>query len=68
MHAVSFSELDKSDLFIDAIYEGGNAGNAGDDPISKLLVGTGNQGGFRLVGPKNNRRWIVLYTVRLQMV
>lgn len=62
MHTVSFSELNKSDLIIDAIYEGGNAGNAGDDPISKLLLGTGNQGGFRLVGPKKNRRWIVLYT------
>jgi hypothetical protein len=62
MHTVSFLKLDESDLFIDAIYEGGNAGNAGDDPISKLLLGTGNQGGFRLVGSKNNRRWIVLYT------
>jgi hypothetical protein len=62
MRTASFSQLYKSDLFIDAIYEGGDAGNAGDDPISKLLVGTGNQGGFRLVGPKNNRRWIVLYT------
>ena len=29
MHTVSFSNLDKSDLYIDAIYEGGNAGNAG---------------------------------------
>ena len=62
MHTVSFPELDKSDLYIDAIYEGGNAGNAGDDPISKLLLGTGNQGGFRLAGPKISRRWIVLYT------
>lgn len=62
MKKVCFSELEESDLCIDAVYEGGNAGNAGDDPISRLLMGTGNQGGFRLVGPKNSRRWIVLYT------
>ena len=55
MHTVSFSDLVNSDLYIDAIYEGGNAGNAGDDPISKLLLGTGNQGGFRLVGPKGGQ-------------
>ena len=56
-----FSDLASSPLQVDAIYEGGNAGNAGDDPISKVLQGTGNQGGFRLVG-KQMRKWIVLYT------
>ena len=46
---ISFDELPRAELFIDAIYEGGNAKNAGDDPISKL-VGCGNQGGFRYTG------------------
>ena len=38
-----FSDLASSPLQVDAIYEGGNAGNAGDDPISKSVTGTGNQ-------------------------
>ena len=46
---VQFKELKTTGLLIDAIYEGGTRGNAGDDPISKL-VGCGNQGGFRYIG------------------
>lgn len=42
-------ELSRSDLTIDAIYEGGRAGNAGDDPLGPLL-GVSNQGGFRHLG------------------
>ncbi|MFN8552540.1 MAG: restriction endonuclease [Candidatus Obscuribacterales bacterium] len=43
---VPFDGLGQTDLVVDALYKGGNRGNAGDDPISKLL-GCGNQGGFR---------------------
>ena len=39
-----FKELSSCDLIIDAIYEGGKKGNAGDDPINKLIQ-VGNQGG-----------------------
>ena len=39
------NELANCDLIIDAIYEGGNRGNFGDDPINKILP-VGNQGGF----------------------
>jgi hypothetical protein len=49
MRTIKFENLRGSDLQVDALYQGGRAGNAGDDPISKLL-GTGNQGGFRYVG------------------
>jgi len=42
---ISFNKLKSADLIIDAIYEGGSSGNAGDDPISKLLF-TGNSGDF----------------------
>jgi len=45
----SFSDLGSADLVVDAVYEGGNKGNAGDDPISRL-AGVGNQGGFRYIG------------------
>jgi hypothetical protein len=44
-----FNQLHTADLLIDAVYEGGLAGNVADDPISKLLP-CGNQGGFRYVG------------------
>jgi hypothetical protein len=46
MKIFDFATLQSVDLIVDATYKGGNKGNTGDDPISKLL-GTGNQGGFR---------------------
>ncbi len=56
-----FHELENADLLIDAIYEGGISGNAGDDPISKLM-GCGNQGGFRQKGSLSNLKYCVLYS------
>jgi hypothetical protein len=50
MKIISFDQSATSSLVVDAVYEGGSNGNAGDDPISKLLKGTGNQGGFRVAG------------------
>lgn len=32
-----FESLSESDLIIDAIYNGGNSKNIGDDPITKLF-------------------------------
>lgn len=56
-----FNELENADLVIDATYEGGNTGNAGDDPISKLM-GCGNQGGFRQKGSLGDLKYCVLYS------
>ena len=56
-----FDKLSNCDLIVDAIYEGGNQGNAGDDPINKILP-VGNQGGFRYAGNLNNLKYIILYT------
>ncbi|MCF2128492.1 restriction endonuclease [Strepomyces sp. STD 3.1] len=49
---------------VDAVYAGGTLGHSGDDPIGKLLPGTGNQGGFRYAGSpvKGTVRLAVLYT------
>jgi len=59
---VQFENLSKADLYVDAVYEGGNAGHIGDDPISKLL-GCGNQGGFRYSGStKSAIKFCVLYS------
>jgi hypothetical protein len=43
---VPFEQLSHADLHIETIYKGGVVGNAGDDPLSKLM-GVNNQGGFR---------------------
>lgn len=56
-----FKDLESADLVIDAIYEGGTSGNAGDDPISKLM-GCGNQGGFRQKGTLDDIKYCVLYS------
>lgn len=57
----SYLSLNNADLVVDATYEGGTAGNAGDDPISKTLK-TGNQGGFRWRGGYNNSQFCVLFS------
>ncbi len=46
----SFNELATAPLIVDAIYEGGRKGNTGDDPLSKLIPGCSNMGGFRTIG------------------
>lgn len=56
---VMFDELESADLLVDAIYEGGRSGNAGDDPLCRL-IGVSNQGGFRYLGTLNKPRLIVL--------
>jgi hypothetical protein len=45
-----FAELTTAPLLVDAIYQGGVAGDLRDDPIAKMFPGAGNQGGFRAVG------------------
>ncbi|MGW5300919.1 hypothetical protein ACWEQV_21990 [Rhodococcus aetherivorans] len=64
---VPFEELDDADLRVGAIYLGGDKGNAGDDPLAKLLH-VGNQGGFRYKGSPAQRtvRLAVLYTSRAE--
>lgn len=62
MKAVATEELGKSDLFIDATYQGGRNGNAGDDPLPKLLR-VDSQGGFRKRGRvKGKLEMLVLIT------
>jgi hypothetical protein len=62
--SISFELLKEVDLIVDQIYDGGNAGNAGDEPISKLLPGTGNMGGFRTAKTRDgtSKAWVVLFT------
>jgi hypothetical protein len=56
---VPFSELGTADLHIDAVYEGGRVGNAGDDPFPRLLR-VSNMGGFRYRGSLDTLQMVVL--------
>ena len=49
MKTIAFDQLDSADLHVDALYQGGRRGNAGDDPLPKLLR-VDSQGGFRYRG------------------
>ena len=59
MQAFPFSNLSRADLVVDATYEGGRSGNAGDDPFPQLL-GLSNQGGFRYRGSLAALKFVAL--------
>jgi hypothetical protein len=55
-------DLKTCDIIVDAVYEGGSTANVSADPLSKLLPGVGNQGGFRAAGRGDDKKFVVLYT------
>lgn len=59
---VAYPELSGSELIVDAIYESNSDGQLSGEPISKLLPGTGNMGGFRVSGRGSQKKWVVLFT------
>jgi hypothetical protein len=62
MTTVPVDQLSIADLQVDAIYQGGRKGNAGDDPLPKLMR-VDSQGGFRYRGKvKVNLQMLVLTT------
>ena len=54
-----FTELNKSDLNLDAIYKGGSKGNQSDDIFPKLL-GLENSGGFRALKSRTEPKMLAL--------
>lgn len=62
MKIFAYDQLGTADLVIDAVYEGGSFGNTSDDPLCRLLPGTGNLGGFRSAGRGEDKQFIALYT------
>lgn len=65
MRVFLFDELEDAPLIIDAIYKGGSEGNVKDDPLTKLLPRTSNQGGFRIthrVDDMSKPAYVVIYT------
>lgn len=65
---VSFNHLSSADLVVDRVYDGGTVGNAGDDPLARLLP-VGNQGGFRYKGSprRGTVQLAVLYTTAAEL-
>jgi Restriction endonuclease AspBHI N-terminal/Restriction endonuclease len=61
MQTFAFSELERADLVVDAVYQGGRIGNAGDDPFPRLLR-LSNMGGFRYRGSLATLEMVVLTT------
>ncbi len=59
---IPFSHLASADLVVDAIYEGSGDGQLAGEPISKLLPGSGNMGGFRVSGRGDRKNWVVLFS------
>lgn len=59
---ISFDQASTSDLIVDAIYESGSDGKLSGEPISKLLPGSGNMGGFRVSGRGERKNWVVLFS------
>lgn len=57
--SVSFDELGAADLHVDAVYQSGRSGNAGDDPFPRLLR-VSNMGGFRYRGTLAALEMVVL--------
>lgn len=62
MKIITYAELSASHLFVDCMYESSADGQLSGEPISKLLPGSGNQGGFRVSGRGERKNWVVLFT------
>jgi hypothetical protein len=58
--AADHRHLSTAELIVDAIYEGKS--QLASDPISKLLPGCGNMGGFRLTGQGQDKHLVALFT------
>ncbi|MDE0031268.1 MAG: restriction endonuclease [Deltaproteobacteria bacterium] len=59
MQLVPFTNAHSADLWVDAVYQGGRTGNAGDDPLPHL-VRVSNSGGFRYRGQVDELDLVVL--------
>jgi hypothetical protein len=61
MITIPVNDLSKADLIVDATYEGGRKGNAGDDPLPKLMR-VDSQGGFRYRGKVKGKLDLLVLT------
>ena len=59
---IQFESLRTTNLIVDAVYEGSPDGQLASEPISNLLPGGGNMGGFRLAGRGQDKTFVILFT------
>jgi len=64
MKAIPLEALSGADLIVDAIYQGGRKGNAGDDPLPKLMR-VDSQGGFRYRGKVKGKLELLVLTTSM---
>lgn len=64
MKAVEQESLGMVDLIVDAIYQGGRKGNAGDDPLPRLMR-VDSQGGFRYRGKVKGKLDLLVLTTSM---
>ncbi|SEM19807.1 Restriction endonuclease [Butyrivibrio sp. ob235] len=67
---VAFNDLETSDLIVDCIYRGGNSGNAGDEPLPRLIPRCEASGGFRKKLREDDSgkyAYVVLYTTMSEL-
>jgi hypothetical protein len=64
MTAVSTESLTTADLIVDAVYQGGRKGNAGDDPLPRLMR-VDSQGGFRYRGKVKGKLDLLVLTTSM---
>jgi len=62
MRLFPYEQMPTADLIVDAVYQSSADGQLSGEPISKLLPGSGNMGGFRVSGKGPSKNWVVLFT------
>ena len=62
LRTIKYDDLATADLLVNAVYEGKEGGFLSGEPLSKLLPGIGNLGGFRASGTGKKKRFVVLCT------
>ncbi len=64
MKTIAQDALAISDLLVDAVYQGGRKGNAGDDPLPRLIR-VDSQGGFRYRGKVKGKLDLLVLTTSM---
>ena len=62
LRVIRYDTLATADLFVDAVYEGEAGSQLSGEPLSKLILGIANLGGFRPSGIGKVKKFIVLCT------
>ena len=62
VRVIQYDSLAVADLFINAVYEGEAGGKLSGEPLSKLIPGASNQGGFRASGKGLDKKFVLLFS------